>query len=249
MRITPSTVLFIALFPIIMLLLFVYPIFRVASWIFWKELRTHHYFYALFIGIPLLILIPVVIGRYLRNHNTSYLRWANLTCGNYIFFIPLTLFLWCILGEIVELLGFIRALNAIHRHRRILGFVVLALGLITYVYGIINGHIIITKTIELPSPLSHPVVLVQISDTHIGTFSKKSLQRVVHKVNQLNPDIVVITGDVVDSKAVLDIPEGIGRNTLFGYGTARCHDLDCLSTIEAHQGVYVVSVCPFFLWI
>ena len=207
----------------------------------------HHYLYAIFLGIPVLLLFPAVRGRYVRNHNTSYLRWANLNCGNYLFFIPLSLFLWCILGEIAELFGFIRALSSIHRHRRILGFIILALGFITYVYGIINGHILVTKTITLPSPLSHPVVLAQISDTHIGTFSKQSLHRVVDKLNQLNQDIVVITGDVVDSKAVLDSPEGVGQNTLFGYGTDRCHDLDCLATIKAPQGVYVVSVCTFFL--
>ena len=44
----------------------------------------------------------------------------------------------------------------------------------------------------------HGYRLVQISDIHIGTWmNRRRLARVIETVNQLNPDLVVITGDFV----------------------------------------------------
>ena len=42
--------------------------------------------------------------------------------------------------------------------------------------------------------------IVQLSDIHLGAFTgKKVMERIVEKVNTLNPDIVAITGDLADS--------------------------------------------------
>ncbi len=51
---------------------------------------------------------------------------------------------------------------------------------------------------QLPNPLR----VVQISDVHIGSRSAAFLQRVVDDVNQHKPNIVVITGDLLDASAV-----------------------------------------------
>ncbi len=52
---------------------------------------------------------------------------------------------------------------------------------------------------SLPSSLKG-FKIVQLSDVHLGMVSKeKWLEKVVDKVNSLNPDIVVITGDLIDS--------------------------------------------------
>ena len=45
--------------------------------------------------------------------------------------------------------------------------------------------------------------IVQLSDIHLGGYTGRStLQRIVNRVNQLHPDIVVITGDLVDGAVV-----------------------------------------------
>ena len=42
--------------------------------------------------------------------------------------------------------------------------------------------------------------IIQVSDIHLGPFNGKSrLNSIVEKVNKLHGDIVVITGDLVDS--------------------------------------------------
>ena len=51
--------------------------------------------------------------------------------------------------------------------------------------------------------LGEKVKIVQLSDLHIGSaFNGKWLSKVVEKVNALNPDIVVITGDLIDGNPV-----------------------------------------------
>lgn len=43
--------------------------------------------------------------------------------------------------------------------------------------------------------------IIQISDIHYGYhFNKERLEKVVKKINELTPDIVVLTGDLVDNK-------------------------------------------------
>ena len=44
--------------------------------------------------------------------------------------------------------------------------------------------------------------LAQISDVHVGSRSGRFLARVVRKVNALNPDLIVITGDLIDFRDI-----------------------------------------------
>ncbi|RBQ28146.1 metallophosphoesterase [Aliarcobacter vitoriensis] len=49
--------------------------------------------------------------------------------------------------------------------------------------------------------LSKPYTIIQISDVHIGgLITKEFIKELVNKINLLNADIVVITGDLVDTK-------------------------------------------------
>lgn len=49
--------------------------------------------------------------------------------------------------------------------------------------------------------LKRNLSIVQLSDLHLNrTSSKANLQAIVDKTNELNPDIIVLTGDVVDDK-------------------------------------------------
>jgi predicted MPP superfamily phosphohydrolase len=51
---------------------------------------------------------------------------------------------------------------------------------------------------KLPAGM-HGTTIVQLSDVHVGpTIGRRFLERVVEKVNALEPDVVAITGDLVD---------------------------------------------------
>lgn len=58
--------------------------------------------------------------------------------------------------------------------------------------------------------------IVHISDLHYGrTFNKKDLNKLVNKINLLKPDIVVLTGDLLDKdtdltdKQIIELSEGL----------------------------------------
>lgn len=68
--------------------------------------------------------------------------------------------------------------------------------------GLIERH----RTLVLPSlpPAFDGLRLVQLSDTHIGPyFSLEALARVTEKIKRLAPDILVVTGDLIDDLALL----------------------------------------------
>ena len=76
-------------------------------------------------------------------------------------------------------------------------------GLFTLV-GFINARSvprIVEVDIPLPglAPALHGLSIVQLSDIHIGpTIKRAMLARIVDRVNRLRPDVIAITGDLVD---------------------------------------------------
>jgi predicted MPP superfamily phosphohydrolase len=65
--------------------------------------------------------------------------------------------------------------------------------------GAINAQLIRIKTIPLCFPkLRGNLRVVQISDVHIGSRLPRLLRRIVKKANALQPDYVMITGDLID---------------------------------------------------
>lgn len=64
-----------------------------------------------------------------------------------------------------------------------------------------NGYLVVTHYTYVSEKISGDLAgyrIVQISDLHNATFGKDN-QRLVKKIEVLNPDMIVITGDVVDS--------------------------------------------------
>jgi predicted MPP superfamily phosphohydrolase len=71
------------------------------------------------------------------------------------------------------------------------------------------------KTIAIPR-LSHsqpPLRIAHLTDLHMsGRITRRYFERVVEETNALNPDIVTITGDIVECEPCIDwIPETLGR--------------------------------------
>jgi predicted MPP superfamily phosphohydrolase len=69
-----------------------------------------------------------------------------------------------------------------------------------------NAYFIETKHIVVPmDKLQKNMTIVQLSDVHLGAIHNTHfLKRVVDKTNGLNPDAVLITGDLFDGGGVLD---------------------------------------------
>jgi predicted MPP superfamily phosphohydrolase len=79
-----------------------------------------------------------------------------------------------------------------------------AIGLITVlsVYSMVNACWIEIKTIRLKAPVE--MKIIQLSDVHLGSVGQAHLRRLVRKVSDVHPDLVLITGDLVDPGSHLE---------------------------------------------
>ena len=72
----------------------------------------------------------------------------------------------------------------------------------------------------------HGLKIVHLSDIHFGsTITENDLDHLVNKLNELNPDIVVITGDIIDERISYD------KNILIDY----------LKKIQSKLGKFAIS--------
>ncbi len=90
------------------------------------------------------------------------------------------------------------------------------------------GRIPEVKYITLKTPLlstkKEPLKIVQLSDFHIGQgFDGVWLNKTIEKTNALNPDLIVITGDLIDNS-----PRVLGK------------ELSQLTKLKARLGTFIV---------
>lgn len=105
-----------------------------------------------------------------------------------------------------------------------------SLGLIQALKGPSIKKIAITLP-KLPNDL-RGLKIAQISDLHVGpTIRKEYVEKVVHLTNQENPDLIFITGDLVDAKSF------------------SIHDLiEPLKNLKAKYGVFYVTGNHEYYW-
>ena len=98
------------------------------------------------------------------------------------------------------------------------GIVIVSIVLLLSVSAIINAMFITVKTIDIPLPnLEKPLKAVLLSDIHVGTIHNLGyLTKIVDKTNALNPDMVLITGDLFD-----------------GLGSVNRHTVEPLNSLKA----------------
>jgi predicted MPP superfamily phosphohydrolase len=106
-------------------------------------------------------------------------------------------FIWLLVFELLRPLLRIPA--------RAAGVAVLLLATFTTGYGVWNAYRFETRTIDVTVPqLVRPIEVAVLTDVHLGGHRGKAyLERVVAAINAIDPDIVVISGDLADSNAIL----------------------------------------------
>lgn len=116
-------------------------------------------------------------------------------------------------------------------------FGIFLLALCMTVFGfisVVRGPKIVKVNIpapDLPLALDH-LRIAQISDLHIGpTIQSRYVRRVVSKTNELDPDIIVITGDLVDAHT-----ESIKKH------------LQPLADLKSRYGVFYVTGNHEYYW-
>ncbi len=97
-----------------------------------------------------------------------------------------------------------------------------------FFYGMSNRHKYRVKKVSLDfsnlPPAFHGLKVVQISDIHSGSFTNKmGVQRGIDMINELKPDLVLFTGDLVNNKS----------SEMLGY-------INIFKQIQASIGVYSI---------
>ncbi|WP_211184639.1 metallophosphoesterase [Paenibacillus lemnae] len=118
-----------------------------------------------------------------------------------------------LLLPLMHLLLWVLRLASLHRHytEKRVGYAVLLLSAAIIGYGIFNAYspvvrsyeVTLAKASEGPDSLN----IVMASDMHFGLLSgKKHAEHMVEEINALDPDIVLMPGDIIDDdlQAVLD---------------------------------------------
>jgi predicted MPP superfamily phosphohydrolase len=87
----------------------------------------------------------------------------------------------------------------------IAGVTIILLTIILSSYSLVNSLFLAVNHIEIPlKHLQSDLKVVQLSDIHIGSIRNSTyMEKIVNKTNEQKPEIVFITGDMVDGSARL----------------------------------------------
>ena len=128
------------------------------------------------------------------------------------------------------------------------GIVIVVLVGLLSIYAIINAFVMHTKIIEIESEkIGKQLTIVHVSDIHLGPVHDKAfLRKTVENINKQKPDIVLITGDILDGpfiykKETLDVFKDIKAKVFFSTGN---HDfyagIDRLTTLLNHTNITIL---------
>lgn len=83
----------------------------------------------------------------------------------------------------------------------IIVLILIVAGLIFYAFKI-EPYLLTVNKYNLNEKSNDTIKIIQFSDTHIkNNFTYKNLNKVVNSINQLNPDVIIFTGDLYDNYA------------------------------------------------
>ncbi|HQJ74135.1 MAG TPA: metallophosphoesterase [Bacteroidota bacterium] len=163
--------------------------------------------------IFLFIILSYIVGRFIEaRDNSSMVGYLFNTIGSFWMGMMLYIILMLALIDLLRLFNYFFNFfpDLIEKNKILSGRIafagVLSITLVIIIYGFFNARNI--KVIEENVFLDkldkdkNPFTIVQVSDVHLGrTINQKRLFEIANKVNSLNPDIVVFTGDLVDDNS------------------------------------------------
>lgn len=164
-----------------------------------------------------LIALSMFIGRAGKSYFPAFLDRTFNLIGSYWLAALVYFFIAFILFEIVNLIIKIFKLNSYYRGGMniilILDLAVIVIILILLAYGSYNAsHAKVIKyevNIDKKADNLKELNIVMVSDIHLGSLiGKDRLYKMVDQINELNPDIVFLAGDIIDN----DIEPFINNN-------------------------------------
>ena len=176
--------IFYPLFFTVTYFIYVYP-YDVLNYFFFQEniFKTSS---IIFSFIPYLVIIF-----YFKTHNTFFLLRLYVYEGMGVGFISF----WVVnLGLLIDSFFSIRSFD--------IGIISISFIFIITLYSLINGRLISIKNMEIHSPkVKNKIRIIFLSDMHLGTNQKKHLKKIYMKIKDLEFDLFLIGGDLIDSSS------------------------------------------------
>jgi hypothetical protein len=163
----------------------------------------------LYVAAFLLLSLSYIAGRFLERVSLNWFSSALVMLGSFWLAAMIYFLLFAFAIDILRLANFIVpffpssfAVNP-ERTKETIALVVMVIVSMIVLAGYINARTPRIKTLALTIPKNSRAMkslnVVVASDIHLGTIVCKSkLERIVERINALNPDIVLLPGDVVD---------------------------------------------------
>ncbi len=159
----------------------------------------------------------ILIIFYFKTNNTFFLLKLYVYEGMGIGFISF----WIVnLGLLIDIFSSMRSFD--------IGIVSVLSIIIITIYSLINGRLISIKNIEIySSKVKNKVRIIFLSDMHLGTNKKRHLEKIYTKINNLEFDLFLIGGDLLDSSSFkledLNIFNNIKKPILYINGNHECY--------------------------
>lgn len=145
------------------------------------------------IAMPILMIATMLIGNYIYSPIINYLYTPAML------WLPILIYLF--IGVVI--LSIIHLIFPSYTFTNLFGSLILIIVFVSVAYGVYNATSIRTTNYILPAnnfgaEMSGKKVVL-VSDVHLGIVRGKDfMQKVVNKINEQNPDIVLIAGDLID---------------------------------------------------
>lgn len=181
---------FISIFLLVYVGLNFYTVMKVGKLL---GVENKHWLYAIIILVTLAIPASVLVEKFAPN----MLARALYTISTLWMGVLLFLFSSLVVYEILAL--FLRM------NPKTAGIIIVIVTVVLSIVSVVNAFLLHVELVDVPiDGLKKEMNIVQLSDVHMGTVRNSAfLNKIVERTNELNPDIVMITGDLVDGSAPL----------------------------------------------
>ncbi len=190
-----------------------------------------------FLVVSIFVVVSYIAGRFLERAFPSIISTVLIWIGSFWIALMFYFFLSLVAVDLLRLINHFVPFfpEIIYRNpektKRFTALVIILFVFITVAGGYINTKMIVVQHYRIPIKKSagnlKSLNIAMASDIHLGTILDSSfLEKVVDKINALNPDIVLLPGDIIDEDIGPVLHDNMGP---------------LLEKIKSKYGVYAVT--------
>ena len=162
-----------------------------------------------FLILYIFLLSAFFIGKLVEGYSVGFISNTLVKIGSIgagVFFYAL---LMVIFIDLIRLIGYIIPFypgfieSNYQKTKLVIGIITLSIISVTIIAGYINARNPTIKNLNITINKKQigfdKLNIVAVSDIHLGTMvNKTKIKRLIHNIKQLNPDLVLIAGDIID---------------------------------------------------